>query len=90
MTSLLTSDGAQELLQVFGIVPVRSTAGTDLQRIVWPVFCEKLTQDKTTGQIITTTAACCYCTNIQTHTILLTDGDLKQRTLVGNTKRKYE
>lgn len=48
MTSLLTSDGAQELLQVFGIVPVRSTAGTDLQRIVWPVFCEKLTQDNRT------------------------------------------
>lgn len=37
-----TFDGADDLVQVFGVVAVRSTARADLQRVVRSIFCEKL------------------------------------------------
>lgn len=38
-----TFDGADDLVQVFGVVAVRPTARADLQRIVGSVLCKKLT-----------------------------------------------
>lgn len=42
-----TFDRADDLVQVFGVVTVWSTAWTDLQRVVRPVLCKKLTRKTT-------------------------------------------
>ena len=38
-----TFDGADDLVQVFGVVAVRPAARADLQRVVGSVLCKKLT-----------------------------------------------
>lgn len=51
-THTLTFDGADNLVQVFGVVAVRSTARADLQRVVGSVLCEELVTKQAQRQFI--------------------------------------
>lgn len=47
-----TFDGGEDLVQVFGVVAIRSTTRADLQRVVRAVLCEKLRHKQDSSKMI--------------------------------------